>query len=139
MVVFSITYIISAIPFYRLGLGDSSLVYANIVNLCARILYCLIFVDGYFKKATSAHFRFYKVLPPWELWVTSLTSAAVIHVSERRLNANELALQLGRRALMNVSVLVHVAIGSSLAILCILTWWISSGRYLNLPLRRKAE
>jgi len=82
----SITYIVSATNFYCLGLRDPSLVYANIVNLCARILYCLIFVDAYFKKATSTHFRFYKVLPPWELWVTSLTSAAVIHVSERRLN-----------------------------------------------------
>ena len=139
MVVFSITYIASAILFYHLGLGDASLVYANIVNLCVRILYCLIFVKGYFKKAISAHFRFYKVLPPWELWVTSVTSAAVIHVSERRLNANELALQLGRRALMNFSVLFHVAIGSSLAILCILTWWLASGCYLNLPLRRKVE
>ncbi len=142
MVVFSISYITSAILFYRLGLGDASLVYANIVNLSARVLYCLVFVDGYFKKASSTsavHFRLDKVLPPRGLWVISVISAVMIYVSERRLNANELALQLGRRAVMNFSVLFHVAIGLSLAILCILTWWTVSGRYLNLLLRRKVE
>ena len=85
MVAFSVSYIISAIPFYR-RLG-----YANMVNLCAGTLYCHLFVGRYFQKASSTssvHSRFYKVPP---LWVISVTSA-VIYVSERHLNAKELAL-----------------------------------------------
>ncbi|EEB87561.1 hypothetical protein MPER_15048, partial [Moniliophthora perniciosa FA553] len=43
MIVFSTIYISSAIALYKQGFGDVSLVYANIINLSARIIYVLIF------------------------------------------------------------------------------------------------
>lgn len=86
---------------YIAFLGDGSFahaIYKHSESL-REVPYCLLFVGGYFKKASSissVHFRFDKVL----------CIAAVIYVSERCLNANELALQLGEELLMDFSVLL---------------------------------
>ncbi|KAF8645628.1 hypothetical protein AX16_007710 [Volvariella volvacea WC 439] len=55
MTLFSVIYISSAITFYNFGIGDSSLVYANIINLGARIIYALRFASVFF----STHLRPY--------------------------------------------------------------------------------
>jgi len=140
MIVFSITYVLSAIVFYRRNLGDASLVYANIINLCARIVYCLIFIKRYFKKSpTFVRLRFRDALPSWQLWTACGFSAVLVHASEQRLKANAMALQLGRRALMGYSVLLHLVVGISLALICLATWWKTSGQKLNLPISSKTQ
>ena len=142
MIVFSITYILSAIVFYRRNLGDASLVYANIINLCARIVYCLIFIKRYFRKSgLPATFvrRFRDALPSQRLWTACAFSAVLVYASEQRLKANANALQLGRRALMGYSVLHHLVVGTSLALICFVTWWKTSGHKLNLPISRKTQ
>jgi oligosaccharide translocation protein RFT1 len=143
MIVFSITYVLSAIIFYRHDLGDASLVYANIINLCARIVYCLIFIKRYFGKSglppTFVRRRFRDALPSWQLWTACVFSAVLVHASEQRLKANAMALQLGRRALMGYSVLLHLVVGISLALICLATWWKTSGQKLNLPINSKKQ
>ncbi|KIK09519.1 hypothetical protein K443DRAFT_644720 [Laccaria amethystina LaAM-08-1] len=52
MIGFSVVYISTAIFLYSLDIGDASLVYANVINLSARILYCLAFVMQFFAKSS---------------------------------------------------------------------------------------
>ena len=132
MIVFSAIYIGSAIAFYTLGMGDASLVYANIVNLSARIVYSLRYATDFFNEPNSTLFRWRNTLPSRGLCVVSALSAAVIQLSQRRLEADKIASQLGKRALFNSSVLLHVGVSGSLALVCLGTWWRTSGRYLSL-------
>jgi oligosaccharide translocation protein RFT1 len=131
MIGFSAIYIGSAIVFYSVDLGDASLVYANVVNLSARIIYSLRYATNFFNKPKIPIFRWQDTLPSRSLWVVSGLSAAVIQLSRRRLKADEIASHLGKRALLNSSVLLHVGVCGSLALLCLGTWWRTSGMYLS--------
>ncbi|KAJ3503584.1 hypothetical protein NLJ89_g8367 [Agrocybe chaxingu] len=146
MVGFSMVYILSAISLYRLGFGDASLVYANILNLSARIVYCLRFATSFFTRSTPTSpssksprpiFRWQDTLPPKSLFAISAFSSLIIYASNVRLEADVLTTRLGRAALANPSVLLHVALGVLLAVGCLLMWWVSAGRYLKLPSRHK--
>jgi len=139
MIAFSATFILSAIFLYHLHLGDVSLVYANTINLCARIAYCLVFLSKYFNSSSSKLFRWYDCIPPLRLWFVFGASGILVYISERHFEANKLVSQLGRKAMVNVSVQCHVAIGFSLASMCLWIWWITSGRYINIALRRKLD
>jgi len=136
MVAFSIIYILAAICLYRLGLGDTSLVYANILNLSARIAYCLHFISTYFINQRSQYtFRRLNAFPSWTLCITCTLSTVLLHLSKKQLDAERLAAELGRAAILNKFVLLHVGIGGALTITCLGAWWKSSGRYLNLSVR----
>ena len=137
MVAFSIIYILATICLYRLGVGDTSLVYANILNLSARIAYCLHFVSTYFanQRPQQHAFRHLDVLPSWTLCTTCTLSALLSHLSKKQLDAERLAAELGRSAILNKSVLLHVGVGIALTITCLWVWWRSSGRYLDLSVR----
>ena len=132
MIVFSVIYILATIFLYRLGLGDTSLVYGNILNLSARITYCLHFVSTYFfinQRSQQRAFRWSDALPPWTLCIACTLSAILLHLSQKRLDAERLAADLGRSAILNRSVLLHVGIGIALGIIvCLLAWWKLSGR-----------
>ncbi|KIM40692.1 hypothetical protein M413DRAFT_72866 [Hebeloma cylindrosporum] len=131
MIGFSAIYIGSAISFYALGLGDASLVYANIVNLSARIVYSLRYATNFFNEPKATVFRWQDTLPSRTLCVVSGLSAVIIQLSQRRLKADEIASELGKRALLNPSVLIHVGVCGLLALVCLGTWWRASGRYLR--------
>ena len=134
---FSIIYILATICLYRLGLGDTSLVYANILNLSARITYCLHFVSTYFTNQCSQQHTFHRLaLPSWTLCITCTLSTVLLHLSKKQLDAERLAAELGRSAILNKSVLLHIGIGIALTITCLWVWWRSSGRYLDLSVRR---
>jgi len=136
MVACSIIYILAAICLYRLGLGDTSLVYANILNLSARIAYCLHFISTYLINQRSQYtFRRLNAFPSWTLCITCTLSTVLLHLSKKQLDAERLAAELGRAAILNKFVLLHVGIGGALTITCLGAWWKSSGRYLNLPVR----
>ena len=135
MIAFSAIYILATIGLYRLGLGDTSLVYANILNLSARITYCLQFVSTYFRNRQYA-FRWSGALPSWSLRITCIVSAVLLHLSKKQLDAEHLAAGLGRSAILNRYVLLHVGIGVALTIMCLGAWWKSSGRYLELYVQR---
>ena len=96
MVAFSIIYILATICFYRLGLGDTSLVYANILNLSARITYCLHFISTYFAIQRSQHaFRCLDALPSWNLCIACTLSAVLSYLSKKQYDAEYLAAELG--------------------------------------------
>lgn len=138
MIAFSVIYILATICLYRLGLGDTSLVYANILNLSARITYCLHFASTYFVSQQHA-FRRLDALPSWTLCITCTLSAILLHLSKKQLDSERLAAELGRSAILNKFVLLHVGIGVALTIMCLGAWWKSSGRYLDLSVRRSKK
>ena len=141
MIGFSVVYISTAIFLYSLDIGDASLVYANIVNLSARIVYCLAFVIQFFAKSSPPQsFQWTQVIPSWKLLAVFGLSATLIRISENLLGVIQIVEKEGRFALFKTPILIHVALGATLAIVCILVWWVSVGRYLSLPGReRKIE
>ncbi|KAF9477448.1 Rft-1-domain-containing protein, partial [Pholiota conissans] len=54
MVGFSVVYVSAALFFYRVGMGDAGLVYANIGNLSVRVGYCVRFAARYFSSSTTS-------------------------------------------------------------------------------------
>ncbi|KAH9477026.1 Oligosaccharide translocation protein RFT1 [Psilocybe cubensis] len=166
MVAFSFLYILSAITLYRTGFGDTALVYANILNLSARIVYTLRFASRFFDAQESASiaaskstptskydtpsvtpspssqtqaqlFNWRTTLPPLSLLTVLAISAVVIRLSARRLgldisvSSRSNSLPGGKLALLlSPPVLIHIALGGALGLLCLFTWWRSTGRDL---------
>ena len=65
MMVFSVVFVLATYLFNRLGLGDSGLVYANVLSLFLRVMYCWTFAKGYFgKKVTRWSWKAHGDLPP---------------------------------------------------------------------------
>ena len=63
MIGFSIIFVFAAYLFNQLGFGDSGLVYANVLNLCLRAVYCWIFAKRYFGERGMS-FGFGATVPP---------------------------------------------------------------------------
>ncbi|KAJ7702201.1 Rft protein-domain-containing protein [Mycena rosella] len=133
MAAFSVIYIGAAIQLYGWQFGDTALVYANIINLSARIAYAVHFVSSFFSAhgARSA-LSWGKALPGWRLVVACCVSWAAVRQSERRLRVLETTARAGAgiSILMNKTVLVHVATGGTLGCVCLATWWFTEGRHL---------
>lgn len=135
---FSTIFILTTIGLYALGLGDASLVYANIINLSARIAYSLHFISSYFKYYNAGELlRWQDIIPSRSLIASLLISFSMIHYHERRWdilgNAGE------QNAFLNVTVLMHIGLGGLLGLTCVAIWWFHSGRYLISYYRMKAE
>lgn len=140
MIGFSVVYISTAIFLYSLDIGDASLVYANVINLSARIIYCLAFVVQFFAKSSPPQsFRWTQAIPSWKLLAVFGLSATLIRISENFLGVIQIVEREGRFALFKTPILTHVALGATLTIVCILAWWVSVGRFLSLPGRDKIE
>lgn len=128
-------YILAAISFHELGLGDASLVYANIVNLSARILFTMAFTFRYFKKHTnSAPFGVSDIFPGWRFLGTVVVSYAVISVNEKKQHIVELSRS---QALFSVPVLLHILMGGSMGLACVAVWWLTTGRRVVAKLKAK--
>lgn len=137
MIAFSMVYILSAIGLYRAGFGDASLVYANIINLSVRIAYCLLFVQRYFASHPSGpSLALRQMLPSLYLIIACSASAALVILNTRRGSLDRVVVRLGKRALLQPAVLVHVALGGGLAVVCTFVWWTTSGRYLAPSIRK---
>lgn len=140
MLVFSVAYILSATTLYNHGFADASLVYANIINLAARIWYTANFISVYFGKRTKSHqFKLTSAIPGWKFSGIVVLSYIAISRNETRQHLAEGVKQLGRRALFSTPVLVHVALGGGLGLVCVGLWWITEGRGLVARERVKAE
>ncbi|KAJ7722286.1 Rft protein-domain-containing protein [Mycena maculata] len=135
MAAFSIVYIGAAIQLYGWHFGDSSLVFANIINLSARIAYAADFVSNYFSKNSArSALTWRKVLPGWSLCVVCGASWAMVRRMEKELNVlgTIARAEAGISVLMNKPVLLHVALGGVLGCVCLGTWWFTEGRHLVL-------
>lgn len=128
-------YILAAISFHELGLGDASLVYANIVNLSARILFTMAFTFRYFRKHTnSAPFGVSDIFPGWRFLGTVVVSYAAISMNESKQRIVELSRS---RALFSVPVLLHILMGGSMGLACVAVWWLTTGRRVVAKLKAK--
>ncbi|PPQ98651.1 hypothetical protein CVT24_004149 [Panaeolus cyanescens] len=139
MVLFSMLYIGSAIILYRAGFGDASLVYANIINLSARIAYCLNFTTIYFNSTqnstSSPVFSIRRsLLPSWAFVLSVAISRAVIAKSEAYFKPLELVNNFGRGVLFQKYFIAHVAVGGCLGLACLGVWWMTTGRHMKLSM-----
>ncbi|KAH7905716.1 Rft protein-domain-containing protein [Hygrophoropsis aurantiaca] len=138
MVAFSIIYIVSAMTFYNLHLGDTSLVYANIINLVARICYTSQFISAYLKRHRGAReLTWWTAMPRWQFILMSMISLSAIVYNARRAGVEEIVALNGQRALLNPTVVLHVSLGIGLGILCLVTWWATTGKHLFSATRSK--
>jgi oligosaccharide translocation protein RFT1 len=127
---FSVIYIGAAVQLYNWQLGDPSLVFANIINLSARIAYAVHFVSGFFSKNSArAVLSWRNALPGWRLHLACGVSWTVVRWSERRLDVlGTVARGAGFSVLMSKNVLVHIATGGVFGLVCLGTWWWTEGR-----------
>lgn len=140
MLAFSVIYILSAAALYNIGFGDTSLVYANIANLTARIWYTATFVVVYFEKRTKSHqLSLANVVPGWKFTGMVVLSFLAISRNHARRHLADEVQRLGRKALFSTAVLGHVALGGVLGLGCVGLWWITEGKRLVTRERIKAE
>ncbi|KAF9006927.1 Rft protein-domain-containing protein [Cyathus striatus] len=140
MVLFSIIYISTAIFLYRLGFGDTSLVYANILNLSARIAYCVRFANNYFTQHNASNLLCWEAaIPSYKLCLVFILSAYVISISDRLQDVSHLVQYLGWRAIKTTAVLFHILLGIVMAIFCLLLWWNSNRKILHILKRTKSN
>jgi len=133
MVAFSLVFIVAAIMFYRLGFGDASLVYANMVNLLARIVFAVLFTKSFFaSRGTGNVISVRRVLPSPYLVLISLAMRGVVAYDGRWRNIGIIIGMQGRGSLLHVEVIRHVGVGSALAVVWLSYWWMSSGRSKSL-------
>jgi len=133
MAAFSVIYIGAAIQLYGWNFGDASLVFANIINLSARIAYAVQFVTTYFSKNDArSSLRWSNALPGWKLSLACCVSWAVVRQSEKQLDVSGTIVRAGAgiSVLMNKPVLLHVATGGGVGCVCLATWWFTEGRHL---------
>ncbi|KAF9451311.1 RTF domain-containing protein [Macrolepiota fuliginosa MF-IS2] len=133
MVAFSLLFVAAAISLYRLGFGDASLVYANIVNLFARIVFAALFTKSFFSdKGAQGEVSLGRVFPSFSLFLVSLVMWGIVTYDGRSRNVEKIVRLEGRRSLLNATVIQHVGLGSALAVVWLSYWWMSSGRRRNL-------
>lgn len=128
---FSVIYIGAAVQLYGWHFGDSSLVYANIINLSARIVYAVFFVSAFFSANNARSVLAWRnALPGYSLSTACCVSWAVVRQSARRLDIPGTVARSGAgiSVLMNKNVLVHVATGGVFGVLCLGVWWYTEGR-----------
>jgi oligosaccharide translocation protein RFT1 len=137
---FSVIYISIAIGLYSLDFGDTSLVYANIVNLLARVVYATHFISSYFGSRYAGDLlRWRDVVPTLRIIILSMLSSFIIHYHGHKQDISGTVKANNRIALLNISVVTHIGLGSLLALICVITWWMSSGRLLVKSGRAKME
>ncbi|KAF8436915.1 Rft-1-domain-containing protein [Boletus edulis BED1] len=140
MLAFSVIYVLSATALYNIGFSDTSLVYANIANLTARIWYTATFVVIYFGKRMKSHqLILVNVVPGWKFSGMVALSFLAISRNNARQHVAEEVERLGRRALFSTLVLGHVAFGAGLGLVCVGLWWITEGKRLVAREQIKAE
>lgn len=130
MAVFSCVFVVATAVFYRLGLEDVSLIYANIVNLVSRILFSAQFISQFYnEKGGTGVFRWASVRPRGTfvgfviLSGSALQASAVVRMDGLKQNR-----PLESSSLRRIG--VHLGGGVALAIISSAVWWFQTGRKL---------
>ena len=140
MFAFSVIYVSAAVMLYRLGFGDVSLIYANTINLAARILYCLTFASRFFTaKERSVSFGVRQLVPPIPFLIASAAASLLVTLSASRLGVQETLKNAGRYAVFQKNVLAHVGVGGLLGVSCLVIWLFVSRRKVAALVRRSKK
>jgi oligosaccharide translocation protein RFT1 len=129
LVGFSVVFIVSAIGFYASDFDDVSLVYANTINLAARIIYAAQYASTFFNKNKTAH-RWSASTPTWQFLLAAMLSYPAISMTKTHHQSAVLLQTKGREAILSSTVMSHLAQGAGMGLCCVATWWLTSGRYL---------
>jgi oligosaccharide translocation protein RFT1 len=138
LVGFSIAFILSAIGFYTSDFGDVSLVYANIINLSARIIYAAQYASTFFEGNETSH-SWKASIPTWHFLLAAAISYLAISMTDIHHQAVLLVQMEGRKAVFSKIVIFHLVQGVGLGLCCVVTWWITSGRYLMKRVQVKTD
>ena len=115
LLAFSLGFVGAAVVLARgVGLGDTGLVWANVVNLWLRALYAWAFVRRFFGARNAGqlvHWR--KAIPPFQVLVVFAASVIVTRWSE---------ITLGNRPLTLRAQFGHVLVGATCAGASLLAW-----------------
>jgi oligosaccharide translocation protein RFT1 len=132
MLGFSTVFLLATGMFYSFGFQDSSLIYANIVNLSMRIIYAAKFISNYYTLQHANDLFSWSLLAP-RIWTISVTIGIAL-ISQQSAKAQHIDTVLqdhsGIHALLSQSVMIHGGIGVGLAVLFVATWWGESGQHL---------
>ncbi|KAF9028163.1 Rft-1-domain-containing protein [Hymenopellis radicata] len=133
MAIFSVLYTGSAILAYKLQLGDTSLVYANVLNLGARIVYAAVWISEYFRRRGGAGEQVFR----WKIVLPSLRMCCSLMVCGLMLDIRDAIARGGRSVLLSRGAMIHVGIGAVLGLVTL--WHITKAARLSLSIRSKVE
>lgn len=112
----SAAYILLTITLYRTaGLGDSAVIYANVINLLARIVYCTHFIASLVRRRkggkevklpTSAD-----IIPPSTVLFVSVLTCLMTRYSAHVLEVKSLCKTSGRAILRTDAFRLHMGVG----------------------------
>ncbi|KAG7440105.1 Rft-1-domain-containing protein [Guyanagaster necrorhizus] len=141
MAIFSILYTSLAIALYRLRVGDASLVYANMINLTARILYAMIFISSFFKRRGTPELLRWTALIPKALFCGVLGGSFVLlRLLYSQLSIERTIEENGKASLLKRNVVVFVLTGGFFGLVSLgILWKLSSESRRQLRSRRKAD
>ncbi|KII90286.1 hypothetical protein PLICRDRAFT_108790 [Plicaturopsis crispa FD-325 SS-3] len=139
MIAFSAIYISTALALYAAGFGDTSLVYANIVNLSARIAYAAHFTTSYFRARGARNLLTWgDVIPQRPLLAACALAYGIAKAADWMLGASTALESKGRGALFQRPVVMQVSLGAALGLACLVVWW-KTAIHVWLPRSRKIE
>ena len=126
MASFSALYTTAAVALYKFSpLGDTSLVYANIINLAARIAYCVYFANSYYSSFHCKHLLSWsKTLPGVPFLVATTTSGILLRRGQDFVELS--ASSVDSSPLLRKEFLISIVFGGLLAIGCAGLWWKTS-------------
>jgi oligosaccharide translocation protein RFT1 len=112
MMAFSVGFITTAVVLNKTGFGDSGLVYANILNLCARVIYCWTFVKKYF-STKGGTITWTEAIPPKGVLGVFALSAVATRWSWKTYEGATLHIMQQKG---------HLAVGVGWVAVCLCTW-----------------
>ncbi|KAL5503877.1 RFT1 [Sanghuangporus vaninii] len=124
----SAVYITLTVALYSFGgLGDTAVVYANIANSGARILYCVEFISALVQKHTTAEHRikmlsWKDVVPPISVMLSFAFAGLVTRLSARLFKVEAIARSVGRGVLRSRPCILHLGVGASCGLALLAVW-----------------
>ncbi|EJD06490.1 Rft-1-domain-containing protein [Fomitiporia mediterranea MF3/22] len=124
----SAAYILLTIGLYRFGgLGDTAVVYANIANLSARILYCTQFISTLVHKRPYSEnaikmLSWKDVLPPFSVMFAFAVAGVVTRLTARLSGVEDIAKSAGRGVLKSKPCILHLGVGASCGLVLLAVW-----------------
>ena len=124
----SAAYITLTVALYSFGgLGDTAVVYANIANLGARILYCIQFNSSLVRKHSTAEHKikglsWKDVMPPVSVVFSFAFAGVITRLSARLFEVEAIARTARRDVLRSRPCILHLGVGASCGLALLAVW-----------------